>query len=56
LLGETRSAVEQLRIAIKGVPDKDVRAARIRERIKTLEAEWKAKAKYNGEAAQLSGR
>jgi len=53
MLGETRSAIEQLKIAVKDVPDKDVRSARIRERIRTLEAEWKAKAKFNGESARL---
>jgi predicted Zn-dependent protease len=49
LLGETRLAIEQLQIAVRGVDDKDVRAARIRERIQTLEAEWKMRAKYSGE-------
>jgi predicted Zn-dependent protease len=56
LLGETRSSIEQLKIAIRGVPDKDVRAARIRERMRALQSEWKAKAKYSGETAQAGMR
>ena len=30
-----------------------MRAAQIRERLRALQAEWKAKAKYSGETAQL---
>lgn len=50
LLGETRAAIQQLRIAQRSVPEPDERLrARIDARASELEALWKVEAKYSGE-------
>jgi beta-barrel assembly-enhancing protease len=52
-LGETRAAIEQLKLALRTMRAEDShREARLRARIELLEEEWKNKAKVVGEAAQ----
>jgi predicted Zn-dependent protease len=56
-LGETRTAIEQLRIAQRSAPRQDERLkARVEARLAELETQWKAERKVSGEEEQRPGR
>lgn len=55
LMGELRPAVEQLEMALRRVPEQDVRAARIKARVQAMQDEWRIRAKFSGEAPPSGG-
>lgn len=55
LRGDMQPALEQLRLALRDLPEADTRAVRIRARVETLQQEWRQRAKISGETVSPDG-
>ncbi len=55
LLGEMQPALEQLRLALRGLSETDTRAVRIKARMEVLQQEWQRRAKISGEIVSPDG-